>query len=188
MRFSFCRYSLWAGPEDLSQVKQGSTPNLCGVESLPSEIQTRLKSEFNSRKIEDPDGLSRHAKERWKSEKPLACPGLAKGQFDDSDLPSYAILLVPKVNPQSAYKFLISTRLSGEQSYESQVLDSGDAGADNFFIHAIRLSKFFDERSRLKFHEHSREGILLVDAAKNEYEVDVYLRADRIFTHQPIDY
>src|ERR1700730_12748422 len=175
----------WAGRSLAG--KQGSTPNLCGVESLPSEIQTRLKIEFNSWKIEDPDGLSTHAKERWKSEKPLACPGLAKGQFDDSDLPSYAILLVPKVNPQSAYKFLISTRLSGEQSYESQVLDSGDAGADNFFIHAIRLRKFFDERSRLKFHAHSREGILLVDAAENEYEVDVYFRADRIFTHQPVD-
>jgi hypothetical protein len=108
--------------------------------------------------------------------------------FDDSDVPSYAILIVPKVNPRSAYKFLIFTRVSGELPYESQILDSGDAGADNLFIHAVRLSKFFDERSRLRFHAHSREGILLIDAAENEYEVDVYYRAHHIFAHQPIDY
>ena len=87
--------------------KQESTPNLCGVEPLPSEIQNHLKIEFSSWKIEDPDGLSAYSKQRWKSEKPLACPGLAKGQFDDSGIPSYAILIVRKVNRQSAYKFLM---------------------------------------------------------------------------------
>lgn len=168
--------------------KQGGSPDLCGVESLPPEIQTRLKIEFTSWRIEDTDGLSTYTRERWKSEKPLRCPGLATGQFGDNDIPSYAILVVPKINPQSAYKFLIFTRLSGQQFYTSEVLDSGNTGADNFFIHAISLSKFFDKRSRLKFHAPSRDGILLVDAAENEYEVDVYFRADHIFTHQPIDY
>ena len=168
--------------------KQDGTPNICGIVSLPSEIQTRLKTEFSSWKIEDPDGLSMYTKQRWKSEKPLACPGIAKGHFGESDIPSYAILIVPKVNPPSAYKFVIFTGVSREQSYESQILDSGGAGADNFFIHAVRLSKFFDERSRLKFHAHSQEGILLVDAAENEYGVDVYFRADRTYRHQPIDY
>jgi hypothetical protein len=168
--------------------KQAGTPDLCSVESFPSEIQTRLKTEFSSWKIEGPDGLSTYTRERWKSVKPLACPGIAKGHFDDSDIPSYAILVVSKVNPQSAYKFLIFTRLSGHQFYEPEVLGSGEAGADNFFIHAVRLSKFFDKRSRLKFHAHSQEGILLVDAAENEYGVEVYFRADRTYRHQPIDY
>jgi hypothetical protein len=188
VRSSFFWYSLWAAPKDLSLVSREAPPIFCGAESLPSEIQTRLKTEFTSWKIEDPDGLSIYTKQRWKSEKPLACPGIPTGHFDDSDIPSYAILIVPKVNPQSAYKFLIFTQVSREQSYESQILDSGEAGADNFFIHAVRLSKFFDERSRLKFHAHSQEGILLVDAAENEYEVEVYFRADRTYRHQPIDY
>jgi hypothetical protein len=115
----------------------------------------------------------------------IAMPGVGHRTISR---PSYAILVVPKVNPQSAYKFLIFTRLSGQQFYEFEVLESGDTGADNFFVHAISLSKFFDERSMLKFHAHSRDGILLVDAAENEYGVEVYFRADRKYPHQPIDY
>jgi len=46
-------------------------PTLCKVESLPSEIQNRLKEEYSSWKIQEPADLSQRAREAWKPEKPL---------------------------------------------------------------------------------------------------------------------
>ena len=56
--------------------------NLCNVGSLPQDIQSRLKEEYGSWKVQEPADLSKHAHERWESEKPLGCPGIAMGHFE----------------------------------------------------------------------------------------------------------
>jgi hypothetical protein len=158
------------------------------VGSLPPDVQIRLKGEFGSWKVQEPADLSPRAHERWESEKPLQCPGIAVGRFENAKTPSYAVLLVPQGHADAGYKFLVFGPKAGQLSYEMRAVDSGDSGAANFFIHRVRISKFFDEQSRKKFQAHTREGILLVDSAEKEYEADVYFWSGGSYRHQPVDY
>jgi len=178
--------------------RQGSSPPpsakpseesaLCKPGSLPPDVQSRLKTEFGSWKIQEPAALSPRAHERWESEKPLACPGIAVGQFEIAKMPSYAVLLVPQSHTDARYKFLVFSLKAGQPSYEMRAADSGDSGVANVFIHTTPISKFFDEPSRKKFQAHTVDGILLVDSAENEYGVEVYFWSSGHYRHEPIDY
>ena len=64
----------------------------------------------------------------------------------------------------------------------------GGSGVANFFIYRVQIGKFFDEQSRRKFKVQTDECVLLVDAAENEYETDVYFWANGAYQHQPVDY
>jgi len=169
-------------------VKSSEAPALCKVGSLPVDVQSHLKREFGSWKVQEPADLSPRAHERWESEKPLACPGIAVGQFENAKAPSYAVLLVPKGHADAGYKFFVFSPRSGQPSHGMTTVDSGSSGGANFFIHKVRISKFFDEQSREKFQAHTSEGILLVDSGENEYETDVYFWANDHYHHQPVDY
>jgi hypothetical protein len=73
--------------------------------------------------------------------------------------------------------------------YEVRVVEqSDDRGAANFFIRAAKVSKFFDEQSRRKFHVLVTDAVLLVDSGENEYGVDVYFWANDQYQHEPVDY
>jgi hypothetical protein len=95
---------------------------------------------------------------------------------------------VPKGHVDASYKFLVFSPKAGQPSYEMRALDSGDSGAASFFIHKVRISKFFDEQSRKKFQAHTSEGILLVDSAEREYGVEVYFWVGNTYNHEPVDY
>lgn len=173
-----------------ASAKPSEGPALCELGFLPPEVQNRLKEEFASWKIQGPVDLSPRAHERWESEKPLECPGIAVGQFENARMRSYAVLLVPQAHADPGYKFLVFTAKGSQpRSYGMEVIEqSGDSGAANFFIHKVQISKFFNEQSRRKFHVQTSEGILLIDSAENEYEADVYFWADGGYQHQPVDY
>src|SRR5262245_23234794 len=64
----------------------------CKPPSLPSDVVNRLKSDFGSWKIQEPENLSEHARKTWKGKTPLTCPGIAVGLFQNSSTPSYAFL------------------------------------------------------------------------------------------------
>ena len=82
--------------------QQGSSPPatakpseghvLCKPGSLPTDIQNHLKGEFGSWKVQEPAELSPHAHERWESEKPLACPGIAVGKFENAATPYLSLV------------------------------------------------------------------------------------------------
>src|SRR6266699_1474096 len=160
---------------------------LCKVESLPSDIQNRLKEEYGSWKIQEPADLSQRAREAWEPEKPLACPGIAVGHFESAKTLSYAVLLVPTGHADEGYRFLVFSQKLGQPGYEVRVLDKlDDKGAANYYIQSTPISKFFSEASRRKFQAHTKDGILLTDSGENEYGVEVLLvgslpaRADRL--------
>jgi hypothetical protein len=176
------------GSSSPAPAKPSEGRSFCKPESLPPDIQSRLKEEYGSWKIQEPTDLSPRAHERWESEKPLACPGIAVGQFENAKTSSYAVLLVPQGHTDAGYKFLVFSPKTGQPSYEMRAADSGDSGAANFFIHKVRISKFFDEPSRRKFQVQMSEGILLADAAEKEYETDVYFWSNGSYQHQPVDY
>jgi hypothetical protein len=161
----------------------------CNLGSLPSDIRDRLNKEYGTWKIQEPTDLSQRAHERWESEKPLECPGIAVGHFESAKTPSYALLLVPIEHADAAYRLLVFGEKAGEATYGARLIDKLDQkGAGNYFIHRTPMSKFFDEPSRKKFQAHTMDGILLVDSAENEYGVEVYFWSSGRYRHEPIDY
>lgn len=161
----------------------------CNLGSLPSDIQTRLKSDFSSWKIQQLADLSQRARDRWKSEMPPECPGIAVGYFESAKTLSYAILLVPAGHSDMGYRLVVLSQKAGQRAYETRVVDKLDQnGAANYFIRTTPISKFFDEPSRNKFQAHTVDGILLVDSAENEYGVEVYFWSAGGYRHEPIDY
>lgn len=89
--------------------KAGEIPSRCQSSALPPAVQDRLKAEYDSWKIQEPSNLSQRARERWESEKPLECPGIAIGQFQGTEN-SHAFLLVARNRSSAAYRFLQSQR------------------------------------------------------------------------------
>src|SRR5258708_1493620 len=78
----------------------------CNLESLPQAVREHLRTAFGSWTIQVPASLNAHARERWQSERPVACPGIALGQFAGSKTTSYALLLVPSKHATEGYRFV----------------------------------------------------------------------------------
>jgi hypothetical protein len=162
---------------------------VCNSSALPSDITKHIKNEFSSWKIQEPTDLSPRARGRWEAEKPLECPGIAAGRFEGANRLSYAVLLVPVGHADGGYRFLIFSRKSSQPSYEVTVVEQWDGGgAANYFIHRVRISKFFDAQSRKRFQAQTIEGILFADSAEKEYEIDVYFWSNGSYKHEWVDY
>jgi len=163
-------------------------PALCNFGSLPSDIQNRLKADFGSWKIQEPENLSDYTRKTWAGRKPPACPGIAVGLFQSVRTPSYAVLLVPRHHQDAGYRFVVFSLKSGQQSYEAIPLEeSDDPGASNYFIRKSPISRFFDNGSKKKFHVQATECILMVDSAEQEYGSEVYFWSNGQFQHEPVD-
>lgn len=160
----------------------------CKTTSLPADVQSHLSHHFNSWTLKQPSDLSSNARGRWLAEKPLQCPGLATVKFQNADLTSYAVLLVPESSSKKSFKVVVFTRKPNDGTYDFEVVESGDSGADDIFIHSTHLNSFFDGRSRKRFHAYSSEGLLIFDAGEKEYEVDIYFWSDGTYKHQPLDH
>jgi hypothetical protein len=161
---------------------------LCSTESLPPGVQKRLAEEFKPWSIQQPDRLSEPALERWKSERPLACPGIAAGHFEHSKMTSYALLLVSAMETNPGYKFIIFTPEHDRPAYRMTVLDESPEDAHDIFIRREDVGKFFDRQSIIKFRVDANELILFADAGVKNYETDVYFWGNGSFQHQPVDY
>src|SRR6266849_6945325 len=84
----------------LARTAEGPSPcSLLG--SLPSDIQNRLKGEFGSWKVQEPENLSEYTRKTWVGKNPPGCPGIAVGLFQSAKTPSYALLLVPIDHPDA---------------------------------------------------------------------------------------
>src|SRR5262247_927828 len=117
----------------MSQTKQADASSLCRLEVLPQDFQRVIATKFSAWKIQEPSNLAPNAKGRWEAEKPLACPGIAVGEFETAGKPSYAVLLVPKNDPGSAYKVLVHAPALPDHLRTLEEWDKGQAA--NFFIH-----------------------------------------------------
>jgi hypothetical protein len=175
-----------AGPPVLA--KHAEKEAACNLDSLPSDIQTRLKKDFASWKIQGPENLSENARKTWTGRRPSACPGIATGLFQNAKIASYAVLLVPVSHPDTGYRFLVFSSKAGELSYESTLVEqSDDHGASNYFIRKVRISDFFGAESKKKFPVETTEGIEMIDSAEHEYEADIYFWSNGRFRQEPVD-
>jgi hypothetical protein len=159
------------------------------LDSLPPVIQRHLREEYGSWTVQEVANLSPRARERWNSEKPLECPGIAVGHFESAQTLSYALLLVPLSHADAGYRFVVFSQRPGQSDYEARILDKLDeSGAANYFLRGVPIGKFFDEASKKRFHAHSADVILLFDSAEKEYGVVVYYWSENHYRNDPVDY
>jgi hypothetical protein len=164
-----------------------SAEKLCSS-ALPEETRRVLATKFPDWVIQSSATLSPSAEQRWMSEKPAACPGIAIGLFESDSTSSVAVLIVHAVNQDSSAKLLIFQRETVGHSADFKVLEDTHTEANNFFIRAAPAHRFFDKKAVKRFGVRAPEAILLFDAGKDEYETDIYFWTGSDYRHQPVDY
>lgn len=163
-------------------------PPKCDLASLPSDIQTPIKRDFASWRIQEPQLLSEYARKTWASKNPRACPGIVVGLFQNSVTPSYAVLLVSPDHPDSGYRLIIFSRPEGKPLYAAAEIEhSGDPDSSKYFIRKVVLTDFFSEEAKKKYNVQAPEGILLIDSAEQEYEAGLYFLSNGTYRHEPVD-
>jgi hypothetical protein len=160
--------ALLAGPTPTLHAAPGEPDELsalCKVDSLPPDIRGSLNRNFNNWKIQEPADLSPRARTRWGEARPLTCPGIAGGHFQDAKNASYALVLVPATNPNGSYKVLIYTQQSGQQYYGFKAVAQSDLGASDVFVQSVSTGSFPAATARYVAHSKINEAVLLVDSA-----------------------
>jgi hypothetical protein len=160
--------------------------DLCRPDSLPQDIRSSLARNFSGWKIQEPADLSTRARTRWGSERPLNCPGIAAGHFQDAKNASYALLLIPANHASSAYRLLIFTQQSGQQYYGFKAVGQTDSGAGDVFVEAVPTVRFFEATAKLVAHSHVSEAVMLVDSAATQAYLYVY--SDMIYEREQVTY
>jgi len=147
---------------------------LCRVDALPQDIRGSLSRNFSAWKIQEPTDMSLGARTRWGAERPLTCPGIAAGHFQDPKNASYALLLIPANHVSSAFKLLIYTQQSGQPYYGFKAVAQQDTGGNDVFIATVPTTRFFEASSKWVAHSKLTEAVMLVDSAASEAFVYVW--------------
>ena len=142
--------------------------DLCHIDSLPDDVRGSLSRLFNGWKIQETGDLSARARTRWGEERPLTCPGIAAGHFQDPKNASYALLLIQASHSSASYKILIYTQQSGGKYYGFKAITQSDSGASDVFLHTVPPSRFFDASSKWVAHSKLNEAVMVVDSAATE--------------------
>lgn len=168
--------------------KAAERPTSCDPGSLPSDIQSRLKKDFGSWKIQEAKNLSDNARKTWEGRKLPACPGIAIGLFQNAMKASYALLLVPSSHSDAGYRFVVFSPKAEESSYEATIVEQfDDNGSSNYFIRKAPVRDFFNEESKRKFQVQASECIEMIDSAEKEYGAEIYFWSNGHFRHEPVD-
>jgi hypothetical protein len=159
---------------------------LCRVENLPKDIRNSLSRNFSAWKVQDPNDLSARARTRWGEERPLTCPGIAAGHFQDPKNDSYALLLVPLNRTSNAYKLLIYTQQSGQQYYGFKAVGQAETGGNDVFIATVPTVRFFEATSKWVARSRVSEAVMLVDAAGRQ--AFLYIWSDLAYEQEQVNY
>ena len=160
--------------------------DLCKLDSLPQDIRGSLSRNFAAWKVLEPADLTARARTRWGSERPLTCPGIAAGHFQDPKNASYALLLIPADHSTTAYKLLVYTQQSGHDFYGFKALGQVDSGASDVFVKAVPTVRFFEATSKWVAHSHVSEAVMLVDSAATQ--ASLYIYSEMSYEREPVSY
>ena len=98
-------------------------------------------------------------------------------------------LLVPIEKPDAAYRLVIFTLSGGTAPGSLETTDQLDnGGAANYFIRRVHIAKVFSGDWVKKLKVAAKDGVLSVEAAENEYGVDVYFGVNGQYRHKSIDH
>ena len=160
--------------------------DLCRPDSLPQDIRSSLARNFSGWKIQEPTDLSTRARTRWGAERPLNCPGIAAGHFQDPKNASYALLLIPANHAGNACRLLIFTQQSGQQYYGFKAVGQTDSGASDVYVEAVPTARYSEVTAKLVAHSHVSEAVLLVDSAAVDAYLFVY--SDMAYEREQVTY
>jgi hypothetical protein len=186
--YIFLGCNLFAGLSPTLQAAGEPTEllDLCRPDSLPQDIRSSLSRNFSGWKIQEPTDLSTRARTRWGAERPLNCPGIAGGHFQDAKNASYALLLIPANHASSAYRLLIFTQQSGQQYYGFKTVGQTDSGAGDVFVETVPTVRYFEATAKLVAHSHVSEAVMLVDSAATQAYLYVY--SDMAYEREQVNY
>jgi hypothetical protein len=159
---------------------------LCRVDMLPQDIRGSLSRNFSAWKVQEPPDMSLRARTRWGAERPLTCPGIAAGHFQDPKSASYALLLIPANHVSGAFKLLIYTQQSGQPYYGFKAVGQQDTGGSDVFVATVPTDRFFDASSKQVGHSKLTEAVMLVDSAASESFV--YVWSDVSYERTQVNY
>jgi hypothetical protein len=159
---------------------------LCRMETLPEDIRNSLTRNFSSWKIQEPTDLSVRARTRWGEERPLTCPGIAAGHFQDAKSGSFALLLVPMNRMSNAFKLLIYTQLASQKYYGFKAVGQADVGGNDVFIATVPTARFFEATSKWVAHSRVSEGVMLVDSSVMQSYL--YMWSDLAYEREQVNY
>jgi hypothetical protein len=163
----------------------------CGGESLPREIRLRLSAEYPNWRIKSPAQLGQSARANWLSRLPVRCPGIAAGMFQQKQQ-SYAVLLVPFDNSDSAYRLIVFSRSAKRNNFAMMVVgEYKNGGANNYFIRSVPLTHFLDRYYDEKIGELipilTKYGIELIDAGEKEYGTVIFVWVNGAYRSEAVD-
>jgi len=98
------------------------------------------------------------------------------------------LLLVPIEKSDAAYRLMIFTLSGGAAPGSLETVDQWEkGGAANYFIRSVRIAKVFSSEWVRKLRVGAKDGVMSVEAAEDEYGVDVYFWANGQYRNEPID-
>ncbi len=86
----------------------------CDLNLLSKDIHLYLNKKYPEWKIVTTSDLIPDDRELWLEHHPNKCPGFTTNQFDDSGIPSTAVLLIPKDKQKDLAKIILFSRKSGK--------------------------------------------------------------------------
>src|ERR1700722_8261937 len=159
--------------------------DLCKLDALPQDIRGSLSRNFAAWKVLEPADLTARARTRWGSERPLTCPGIAAGHFQDPKNASYALLLIPANHSTTAYKVLIYTQQSGGKYYGFKAATQMDSGAADIFLHTEAISRYFDSSTKWA-RSKVTDAVMVADSAAAE--AYLYLWSDTNYDREQVNF
>jgi hypothetical protein len=160
--------------------------DLCHTDSLPDDVRGSLSRLFSGWKVQEPSDLSARARTRWGEERPLSCPGIAMGHFQDPKNASYALLLIQASHSTAAYKVVIYTQQSGGKYYGFKAVSQADSGASDVFLHTVPPARFFDPSSKWVAHAKVTDAVMVVDSAATE--AYLYLWSETNYDREQVNF
>jgi len=110
--------------------------NTCDADTLPPQAKSLVTETFPGWRLKQTSDLEGYDRELWTKAHPKDCPGIAVGHFEFSDQTAYAIVLIPKSQPESGYKIVVLAKSTSAERYSVKVLDhnDGQAGASSGLV------------------------------------------------------
>ena len=138
---------------------QSSDP--CAEVNLPVQVIELLKVNFPDWRPKSTLDLENDDRQLWLKAHAKECPGAVIGQFERTDRPAFAVLLVPKSDSNGGYRLLVFSKGSSGNTYRWKVLDHADGKTYSGLVISKALpGKYSDFASRTSIQT-TLDGIYL---------------------------
>ena len=97
----------------------------CVDSALPEGVRATLADKYSDWRVQVVADLQSAYQKEWMTKRPMACPGIASGQFAGKSALSYALLLIPRAKSKLGYRLVVFDPASRD-SFSSMVLEQSD--------------------------------------------------------------